>query len=296
MPAPKPAADIVIDETLVRALLRAQHPDLADRSLTGIGEGWDNTLFRLGSDLVVRLPRRAASAVLVEHEQRWLPELAPRLPLRIPVPVRAGRAGQGFPWPWSITRWLPGTSVLQAPQDGVATALSLARFLQALHQPAPRDAPHNPWRGVPLAGRTPLLLQHLDRVGALVDRSAVLLAWEHARAAPPPSAPPVWIHGDLHPGNLLIDRGQLAAVIDFGDVCAGDPATDWSVLWMLVAGAELSAMIVRLRRQLNAPDEATVRRARGWALALGVAYLAHSRNDAAMEELARRTVECALQP
>jgi len=152
----KPEAEIAIDTALVRALVAEQHPDLALAPLVDVGEGWDNRLFRLGSDLVVRLPRRAASAELIDHELRWLPQLAPRLPLAVPAIQRAGRPGAGFPWNWSIASWVPGDPALHVPpRDLRATAAALGAFLRALHQSAPQDAPRNPWRGVPLADRTP---------------------------------------------------------------------------------------------------------------------------------------------
>jgi aminoglycoside phosphotransferase (APT) family kinase protein len=142
---PKPPAEVTIDPSLVRALLQEQHTDLAQLALIDIGEGWDNKLFRLGDALAVRLPRRAASAALIEHEQRWLPRLSPRLPLPVPVPLRVGRPGSGFPWSWSVVPWLAGESALVAPpQDPAPIAATLAQFLRALHQPAPDDAPHNP--------------------------------------------------------------------------------------------------------------------------------------------------------
>jgi aminoglycoside phosphotransferase (APT) family kinase protein len=286
----KPTADVVIDASVVQALLREQHPDLAHLAPVKVAEGWDNVVFRLGDDLAVRLPRRAASATLIEHEQRWLPLLAPRLPVPIPVPVRVGFPGQTFEWAWSVVRWLPGQSLLQARSlDAAATATSLERFLRALHQPAPADAPRNPWRGVALAARTAALHEHLERVGGIVDRSAVLRVWELALSAPPWPGPPLWIHGDLHPGNLLIDDGQLSGVIDFGDLTCGDPATDLAVLWMLPPA-------VRWHGEARGSDgpAAVMLRARGWALALGLAFLAHSLDDVAMAGLGRRTIAAAL--
>ena len=121
----KPAAEVTIDTSVVRALLQEQHADLAHLSLIEVGEGWDNKLFRLGEDLAVRLPRRAASAALIEHEQRWLPRLSPRLPLPVPAPIRVGRPGCGFPWSWSVVRWFPGQSALLAPPRGLRRRPSL---------------------------------------------------------------------------------------------------------------------------------------------------------------------------
>jgi len=291
---PKPPADVAIDVPLVRALLREQHPDLEDLALRGIGEGWDNTLFRLGDGLAVRIPRRAASAALIEHEQRWLPALAPRLPLPVPVPQRIGRPGCGFPWSWSITAWFDGASALVAPEQDTATiAVALGRFLRALHQPAPADAPRNPWRGVPLADRTATLLENLRSVDAFVDRVSVLAVWERALAAPRWPGPPLWIHGDLHPGNLIVHRGCLSAVIDFGDLTAGDPATDLSVAWMQMPPPDRATFRASARGPFPIDDD-TWTRARGWALALGMAYMARSRGEPAMGALGRATVEAAL--
>lgn len=291
----KPPADLTIDRSLVRALIREQHADLAHLALTDIGEGWDNRLFRLGDALIVRIPRRAASAALVEHEQRWLPHLSPSLPLPIPVPLRVGRPGCGFPWSWSVVPWLPGQSALVAPPQEVATtAVALGQFLRALHQPAPEDAPRNQWRGVPLAARGKILGEHLRQANDLVDRAAALALWERVLSARPWAGPPLWIHGDLHPGNLLISGNRLTAVIDFGDLAAGDPATDLSVAWMWLSPSARSTFRASARGQLDPIDDDTWVRARGWALALGLAYLATARDDELMGALGRATIESAL--
>ena len=140
----KPPAEFHIDARLVRALIAEQHSDLASLPIVEAGEGWDNRLFRLGDELLVRLPRRALSAAFVEHEQRWMPHLSPRLPLPVPVPLRAGRAGCGFPWSWSIAAWFPGASALHTPPKDIAhAAATLGAFLRALHKPAPQEAPGN---------------------------------------------------------------------------------------------------------------------------------------------------------
>ena len=291
----KPDAEVAIDLPLVRSLLQEQHPDLADLPLADAGEGWDNRLFRLGGNLAVRLPRRAASAALVEHEQRWLPEIAPRLPLPIPVAQRVGRPGCGFPWSWSITAWLEGrTALLAPPEDPAATAVALGRFLRALHQPAPEGAPQNPWRGVPLAARADRLSEHLQQLGGLVDGTAVLRSWERSLSAPPWAGPPLWIHGDLHPGNLLIVDGRPAAVIDFGDLTAGDPATDLSIMWMLLPPAARPAFVETARSEFDPIDDATLLRGRGWAVALSLAYITLSADDPAMSALGFSTIDAVL--
>ena len=293
----KPAAEVSIDSSVVLALLQEQHADLAHLPLIDVDEGWDNRLFRLGEDLAIRLPRRAASAALIEHEQRWLPRLSPRLPLPVPAPLRVGRPGSGFPWSWSVVRWFPGQSALLAPPRDVvttATAVALGRFLRALHQPAPEDAPRNPWRGVPLSARAKAVQDDLQALGGLVDSDAVLALWERVVSTPPWSGPPSWIHGDLHPGNLLVSGGRLSAVIDFGDLAAGDPATDLSVAWMLPPSSERQALLTSAREESDPLDDHTLVRARGWALALGLAYLANSRDNEAMAALGRATIDHAL--
>ena len=169
-------------------------------------------LARLGDALVVRLPRRAVAAALVLHEQRWLPELAPRLPLPIPVPLRAGVPGDGFPWRWSVCPWFDGENAAAATLADVDTAaVALAAFVTALHRPAPADAPVNPFRGVPLAARAAIVHGYLDLVGTTVDQREVRRRWDEAAALPPYDGPPLWLHGDLHPANLVVRDGSLAA-------------------------------------------------------------------------------------
>ena len=165
-----PEAEVDVDETLVRRLLEAQHPDLADRALVPLPSGWDNFIFRLGDELTVRLPRRQMSADLVDHEQRWLPLLAPRLPIPIPVPVRVGKPGLGYPWSWSVVPWLAGEIAARVPPaDPFVTAEQLGAFLHALHEPAPEDAPVNPYRGGPLTDRAPAVLDRIRLLGDRID-------------------------------------------------------------------------------------------------------------------------------
>ena len=168
--APAPAAEVAIDSTLVRRLLATQHPDLAHLEPIELASGWDNVLFRLGPALTVRLPRRQLAATLVEHEQRWLPELADRLPLPVPTPVRFGRPTGFYPWSWSILPWFDGGPAGADPDlDGSTAARQLGDFLAALHRPAPADAPVNPFRGGPLAERDQILRQRVDALGPIID-------------------------------------------------------------------------------------------------------------------------------
>ena len=286
-----PAAEVAIDATLVRALLADQHPDLTARELVEVASGWDNVLFRRGDDLAVRLPRRGAAAALIEHEQRWLPELAPRLPLAVPAPVRVGRPGRGYPWSWSVTPWLPGDVIARVePTDPRHVAEQLGRFVRALHRPAPADAPANPYRGVPLSARSSATYERLDGLGDAIDQRAVRRLWEHAVAIPPWTGAPLWLHGDLHPANILVHDGHVSAVIDFGDVTSGDPATDLAVAWTLLPSPERA----RFRATAGEIDDETWARARGWALTMAIAYLASSADNPLMDRIGRRTLAAVL--
>jgi aminoglycoside phosphotransferase (APT) family kinase protein len=287
----RPAAEVAVDAALVRSLLVDQHPDLADRPIVEVASGWDNVIFRLGPDLAARLPRRASAVPLLEHERRWLPELAPRLPLPVPVPVRAGRPGRGYPWPWSVTRWHDGEVAATAPlHDPQQAADALSAFLVALHRPAPSEAPRNPYRGGPLVGRHDALCERLDRLGSAVDVAAVRAVWRDALAARPYEGPPVWLHGDLHPANVVVRHGRLAAVLDWGDLTGGDPSADLAVAWMLLPAAARP----RLRSALGGVDDDAWARARGWALSHALACLATSADDPRMAGVGAATLAAVL--
>jgi aminoglycoside phosphotransferase (APT) family kinase protein len=287
-----PAAEVDIDEPLVRSLLAEQHPDLASVSLVELDAGWDNTLWRLGGDLLVRLPRRAVAAPLTVHEQRWLPTLGPALPLPVPVPVRAGRPSARYPWSWSIVPWFEGTpgdrTALIAP---AAVAEQLGGFLRALHRPAPTDAPPNPFRGVPLVDRLDAFELRVRDLDAEIDTPSVRAVWERAGAAARWDGPPVWLHGDLHPANLLFTDGALAAVIDFGDICAGDPATDLAAAWMLLPASVLPDF-TRAYGGIGPDLEA---RALGWSILFGLMLLAIGLDDRpTYEPIGRRALDHAI--
>jgi aminoglycoside phosphotransferase (APT) family kinase protein len=265
-----PAADVPVDVPLPRRLGRAQYPALADLPVTPAGVGLDNATFRLGDELALRLPRRRAAAALVAHEQRWLPLLGPRLPLRVPVPVGVGAPQREYPWAWSIVPWLPGATADHAP-PGDDQGEVLAAFLDALHTAAPAEAPHNPYRGVPLAARASAFAERVRRLAArgraLDDR--LLAIWHDALAAPPASAS-TWIHGDPHPRNVLVVDGRLTAVIDWGDLARGDRATDLAAVWMLLPHRAARERAMAAYRHAST---ATWRRARGWAAFFAVTLL-----------------------
>lgn len=264
-----PAAEVAVDERLVRALLEDQYPDLAPLSLRMTDAGWDNWMFRLGSDRAVRLPRRAASSALIGHEQAHLPDLAPHLPLPVPAPERTGHPACGYPWSWSVVPWLRGEPGDRTPvTDGVRAGTDLGRFLTALHRPAPPSAPFNEWRGVPLRARRETFAERLEFLGDHIDGPALRGVWDRALGADPWVAPPLWLHGDLHPANTLVADGTISAVIDFGDICAGDPATDVAAAWMLLPSGGAPAF-----RAAYPVDDALLARAAGWAALLGLMLL-----------------------
>lgn len=257
-----PTEDPSADEALVRSLLTAQRPDLAGAELRVVDGGWDNRMWRLGSDLAVRVPRTPRAPELLRKELRWLPSLAPELPLPVPVPVHSGAPSPGFPHTWTITTWVPGEPADRAALRNPRSARILARFLSALHHPAPDDAPTDTQRGVPLSEVADGFEELLRRGAVHGDLDRVGAVWERARAAPAWDGPPVWLHGDLHPANVVGADGVLTGVIDFGDMCSGDPATDLSAAWLLAPSGSADHFFSEYARA----DEAAVLRARGWAL------------------------------
>jgi len=287
-----PAADVEVDEQLLRGLLEEQHPDLSRLTLRPLDAGWDNTLWRIGDELVARLPRRALAAGLTRNEQRWLPSLSPRLPLPVPVPVRIGRSSDAYPWAWSIVRWLDGTPADRVTIDRPeAVADQLGAFLRALHRPAPRSAPRNPYRGVPLSDRADAFDSRATALASEIDVTGVRDVWERGCSAPPWSRPPTWLHGDLHPANVLVADGLLSAVIDFGDLCSGDPATDLAAATMLIPPSASPSFA----RAYGAIDDHLEARALGWAALFGVMLVTIGLDDRpTYEPVGRRTLDHAI--
>jgi aminoglycoside phosphotransferase (APT) family kinase protein len=267
MTARKPHTDrVYVDAPLVRRLLVAQFPRWADLPIRPVElDGWDNTTFRLGEDMSVRLPSAEAYAPQVAKEHRWLPRLAQLLPLPIPVPLARGDAGEGYPFPWSVYRWLDGETAVTGRIDGVVEfAEALAEFLTAMRRIDPAGGPppgrHNFFRGGPLAVYDAETRQAIAALEGRIDGGAATATWEAALAAEW-HAPPVWFHGDIAAGNLLVEGGRLSAVIDFGTSGVGDPSCDLAIAWTFFEGEGRDAFRAALR-----PDDATWKRGRGWAL------------------------------
>jgi aminoglycoside phosphotransferase (APT) family kinase protein len=294
---PMPAAEVDVTADLVRWLLAGQHPDLAHLPVEFLANGWDNVMFRVGDELAARMPRRALGAEILVHEQRWLPLLAPRLPLSIPYPERTGHPARGYPWPWSIVPYLPGEPAADTDSfDAPGAATAVGGFLGALHVPASADAPANPFRGVPLRERAGNFAVNLSALSGQADRDAAVRVWEDALTAPAHAGPPVWLHGDLHPANILVHGGQVSGVIDFGDLTSGDPAVDLAVAWMLLP-AELHGAFREAYRAAGAADPADGalwQRARGWALNFALVFLAFSEDNPRMLGIGRRTLRAVL--
>ena len=240
-----PAADVEIDEDLVRALLSAQHPDLAELPLGRPVEGWDNMMFRLGDALAVRLPRRALASRLGETEWEWLPRIGRNLTFPVPVPRRLGEPGNGYPWGWSVVPWLPGELAFDAPLTE-AGARDLGQAIAQIQLTSVADAPVNPYRSGTLADVAELCFKRIQTVveaGGLTGDQA-----DHARAifqAGMATAEPArtWGHLDLHGANVLTQGGRLAGILDWGDAGAADPAVDLGQACVLVGSDRLDALL-----------------------------------------------------
>ena len=294
MPAGKPDAEVDIDKPLIGRLLRDQHADLAGLPITHVASGWDNVIYRLGNELAVRLPRRRIAAQLLINEQTWLPALAPKLPIAIPAPARIGTPTDYYPWAWSVLPWLPGEPADLSPPNASQAGV-FAEFLLSLHQPAPPDAPVNPVRGIALRVRAANTGERLQRLRTKTDviTGAIEQLWARGLAAQE-SRDPHWLHGDMHSQNVLVASGEISAIIDWGDITSGDVATDLAGIWMLFDDRKAR----REALEAYGPDQATLERAKGWAMMLATVLLdsglINSPRHAVMgNETLRRLVEDA---
>ena len=262
--APVRKADITVD--LVSKLVRTQFPEWAQLPVRPVDvDGWDNATFRLGETMSVRLPSAGHYVEAVEKEHRWLPILASELPLPVPQPLAMGAPGCGFPWPWSVYRWIDGApATAQAITDLPQFAADLADFLAALYKidavGGPPPGTHNFFRGGPLTVYDGETRDELEALSGHIDTELAAEVWQAALEATWRGVA-VWFHGDAQPGNLLLADGRLSAVLDFGTCGVGDPACDTTIAWTFLSGH--SSRIFKERLPV---DSATWVRGRGWAI------------------------------
>jgi len=267
------ADEVPTDVGLVRRLLAAQFPQWADLPITPVpSAGTDNAIYRLGEDKAVRLPRIHWATGQIAKERTWLPRLAPYLTLELPIQLAAGTPAAGYPYEWGVYRWLAGENVADAPIVSLEeTAVALARFIASLQRLDPTGGPaavEHRLRGVPLHLRDDGTRAAIVAMGTMIDTDAALRVWDEALRAPEWDSPPVWFHGDLLPGNLLVAEGRLSAVIDWSGVGVGDPACDLMCAWALFSGQSR-----QMFRDALAVDDATWARARGQALSQAVIFI-----------------------
>jgi len=268
--------EVDTDVDLVRRLLAEQFPQWADFPIQPVRPlGTDNANYRLGEEMVVRLPRRVRTVETLEKERLWLPRLAPQLPLAVPIPLAEGMPAEGYPFVWSVYSWLTGeNATAERICDVGQLANDLARFVAALQRidsaDGPRPGRHNFFRGEPLTRRDKATRTAIASLSSTIDVDLVTAAWEGAMSAPEWQRTPVWIHGDLDSRNLLAERGRLCGVIDFGSLGVGDPACEVMVAWKV-----LPADMRDIFRTALSVDDATWTRSRGWALSQALGALAY---------------------
>jgi aminoglycoside phosphotransferase (APT) family kinase protein len=259
------------DDALVRRLLAGQFPQWAGLRIDRVASsGTDHDIYRLGDDLVVRLPKIGWAIRQAAREAEWLPRFAPHLPLAIPQQVARGKSAEAYPFEWSIYRWLPGENASIAVFDSVQAAIDLATFVRALRRISVQGAHSrvDGARGAPLAELDESVRRAIVELDDRIDGATALRSWNESLNAPMWGSEEVWVHGDLLPGNLLFVRGRLSAVIDWGTLNVGDPACDLQAAWNVFQGESRR----RFRAALNV-DDASWRRGRGWALAQAVMAL-----------------------
>lgn len=276
-PWARPETEVRLDLAQVRALVAGQHPDLADLELGPAIEGWDTVVHRLGPHLAVRIPRHAIAAAHAGAEHAWLPRLAPTWGFAVPAPVRMGAPTDELPWAWSIARWIEGVPAYQLPLSSKGAG-DLGRALAQVHTAAPHDAPRNPFRSTTLATRAERFDDRIERLveaGVAVDADAARA--EYLAGASLRLGTETWCHLDLHGENVLVAGGRLAGIIDWGDLAAGDPATDLGQAWVLVGSSRFRDVLAGYRHGGLRPDEAAMLRTR--AEALGYAMTLASVDD-----------------
>ncbi len=266
--------EIATDVALVESLLAGQYPMWANLPVTPVAStGTVNAIYRLGDDMCVRLPRVPSWERDLERELRWLPRLAPRLPMAVPEPLAKGRPANGYPFTWAVYRWIDGeTFARKHVHDLRQCAVDLAAFVSALRSIDPAQAPAS-GRGQRLESRDVEVRQSIEASEGLFDTAAAATAWEQALRTPSGDGRHVWTHGDLLPGNMLVSRGRLRAIIDFGIAGFGDPAIDLLPAWSVLDRASRAVF-----RKALAVDEPTWQRGMAWALSVAIPIIPYYRS------------------
>lgn len=262
-----PHAEVEINAELVKQLLDTQAPQWANEEIFYLATGWDNEVYRLGTELAVRLPRRELGEAIGHNERRWLPQLAAETGLPIALPIFVGEPAPHYPFTFSICPYIPGRSaatVNRTVRDGYAEQFT--RILYRLHQPVGASAPRSEFRGVPLAALDEKTRVQISALDAALQEPALAL-WEDAVSAAPHEGAPVWLHGDPHPHNTIINdsasQDAIVSLVDFGDLCTGDPASDLGMFWMHFSPA---VILEAFERYGVEPGSPIWRRSRGWGL------------------------------
>ena len=265
----EPTAEVEINLSIVRQLIDNQFPELMDQTISFLDSGWDNENYRLGSEYIIRLPRRSAAIPLLQNEITWLPKLKNTLPINIPSPIHIGRPSELYPWQWSVIPWYDGVNgcISQLNDDQV---IVLADFFKALHAHQPADTPYNDHRCLPLSDKSEAVMGRIMKLTGTTDLvdDQILELWHQAVKESGPTKYAL-IHGDMHPRNIIINDGRLEAVIDWGDITSGDVAPDIASLWMLFNNPEIR---VRGFKHYGA-DQSLINRSRGWAIFFGTLFL-----------------------
>ncbi len=260
-----PEAEFHIDEQLVRHLIDTQFPEFSELPLKLVGSGWDNQNYQLGTEYLVRIPRRELGAKLISHEIEWTQKLEKQLPLPIPTPLRTGSPDTTYPWQWSILPWFEGNTARNATLSE-SELFRLVQFLKVLRTINPEDAPKNPFRDVPLMDKADTIEEKIQKKKLSLPPS-ILTLWEDALSEDLDTKACL-IHGDLHPENIIVKEGAIQAVIDWGDITMADPATDLAIFWMLPMDKTLRE---RLLLEYGA-TASTIARAKGWAVFYAVVF------------------------
>ena len=264
-----PKQEIEINPTIVKQLIADQFPNLSDLPISFLGSGWDNVNYRLGTDYIIRIPRRKIAADLLMNEVEWLPKVKDDLPISISAALYVGEAGANIPWKWAITPWFDGTTADQV-QLGIEEAKRLAIFLKRLHQLPTHNLPHNPMRAVPLSERTDSFEGRMSYLKANTTfiTTQIEQLWEVALSEKSVQFD-AFIHGDLHPFNIIQEDGKIRGIIDWGDLTKGNASTDLAIFWMLFDNK-------KVRNAALATYEASQRQiniAMGWAIFYGTFFL-----------------------